>query len=87
MLESKLTEEASFAYQAFQEMRDSKTTYFNLLQKIDVKYKDGGEASSDETEELSKLLGKHSEKVAAFNDAMSAVEDFEARDALIKLMS
>lgn len=87
MPDSQLTEEASIAYQAFQEMRESKQTYFSFLQDIDVKYKDGGEASNEETEELSKLLAKHSEKVSAFNDAMSAVENFEARDALIKLMS
>ena len=87
MSETQLTEEATIAYQAFQEMRDSKQIYFAYLQEIDVKYNNGGEASNDETEELSKLLAKHSEKVAAFNDAMSAVEDFEARDTLIKLMS
>lgn len=87
MSDSQLTEEARMAYQAFQEMRDSKQTYFTLLQDIDIKYKDGGEANDDETEELSKLLATHSEKVASFNEAMSAVEDFEARDALIKLMS
>jgi hypothetical protein len=87
MPENQLTEEASVAYQAFQKMRESKQTYFTLLQEIDVKYKSDGQASSDETEELAKLLTEHSEKVAAFNDAMSAVEDFEARNALIKLMS
>ncbi len=87
MPDKQLTAEASIAYQAFQEMSKSKQTYFTLLQNIDVKYKNGGEASNDETEELSKLLADHSEKVAAFNDAMSAVDDFEARDALIKLMS
>ncbi len=87
MLETQLTEEASIAYQAYQEMRESKNTYFSLLQKIDIKYKDGGEANNRETEELSKLLATHSEKVTAFNDAMSAVEDFEAKAALIKLMS
>ena len=87
MSETQLTEEASIAYQAYQEMRESKNTYFSLLQEIDIKYKDGGEASNDETEELSKLLAVHSEKVNAFNDAMSAVEDFDAKEALIKLMS
>jgi hypothetical protein len=87
MPDSQLTEEASIAYQAFQQMRESKQTYFSFLQVIDVKYKSGGEASSDETEELSKLLAKHDENVATFNTAMKAVEDFDARDALIKLMS
>jgi len=87
MPDTQLTEEASMAYQAFQKMRESKQTYFSFLQDIDVKYKSGGEADSAETEELAKLLAEHSEKVTAFNDAMTAVEDFEARDALIKLMS
>jgi hypothetical protein len=87
MTDSQLTEEASIAYHAFQQMQKSKKNYFSFLQEIDVKYKSGGEASSEETEELSKLLAKHDEKVAAFNAAMRAVEDFEARDALIKLMS
>jgi hypothetical protein len=87
MTNAQLTEEATVAYHAFQEMRDSKQTYFTLLQEIDNKYKDGGEANNEETEELEKLLALHSKKVEAFNNAMSAVEDFEARDALIKLMS
>ena len=87
MTEAQLTEEASIAYQAYQEMCGSKQTYFTLLQEIDVKYKEGGQASNNETEELAKLLSEHSGKVAAFNDAMSAVEDFDAKNALIKLMS
>lgn len=87
MPDSQLTEEASAAYQAFQKMRESKQTYFSYLQMIDVKYKSGGEASRAETEELGKLLAVHDKNVTAFNDAMNAVEDFDARDALIKLMS
>ncbi len=87
MSDDQLTEEASIAYRAFQEMRESKQTYFAFLQEIDVKYKPGGEASSEETEELSKLLAVHDKNVHAFNGAMNAVEDFEARNALIKLMS
>jgi hypothetical protein len=87
MSEDQLTEEASIAYQAFQGMQESKQTYFAFLQEIDVKYKSGGEASSDETEALAKLLAVHDKNVIAFNEAMKAVEDFDARDALIKLMS
>jgi len=87
MPESQLTAEASIAYQAFQKMRESKQVYFTFLQEIDVKYKSGGEATSTETEELGKLLAEHDKKVTAFNEAIKAVEDFEARDALIKLMS
>ena len=87
MSDTQLTEEASIAYQAFQEMRKSKQTYFSFLQVIDVKYKSGGEASSAETEELAKLLAEHDKNVTMFNTAMTAIEDFDARTALIKLMS
>ncbi|HIF50535.1 MAG TPA: hypothetical protein EYQ42_03220 [Thiotrichaceae bacterium] len=87
MPESQLTAEASIAYQSFQKMRESKQVYFTFLQEIDVKYKSDGEATSTETEELGELLAAHDKNVAAFNEAMNAVEDFEARDALIKLMS
>ncbi len=87
MSDTQLTEEASIAYRAFQEMRKSKQTYFSFLQVIDVKYKSGGEASSGETEELAKLLAEHDKNVSMFNTAMTAIEDFDARTALIKLMS
>ncbi|MCZ6803025.1 MAG: hypothetical protein O7D86_03585 [Proteobacteria bacterium] len=87
MATEELTKEASIAYQAFQEMRKSKQTYFTLLQEIDVKYKSGGEASSTEIEELGKLLAEHDKKVSTFNAAMAAIEDFDARTALIKVMS
>lgn len=87
MPETQLTEEASIAYQAFQKMRESKQIYFSFLQDIDAKYKTGGKATESETEELGKLLAVHDKNVMAFNDAMNAVENFEARDALIKLIS
>jgi len=82
-----LTEEANIAYQAFQEMRKSKQTYFTFLQEIDFKYKSGGAPSIAENLQLEKLLAEHDKNVAAFKTAMAAVEDFDARNALIKLMS
>lgn len=82
-----LTEEARIAYQAFQDMGKSKQVYFNFLQDIDIKYKEGGAPSIAENLQLEKLLGVHDKNVLAFNTAMAAVENVEARTALIKLMS
>ena len=82
-----LSEEARIAYQAYQDMGESKRAYFSLLQEIDEKYKNGGAASDDETELLSRLLSEHDKNVVAFNTAMQAVVDVDARTALIKLMS
>ena len=81
-----LTKE-EIAYQAFLDMSVSKEAYFHLLQDIDIKYKEGGTASIAENLQLEKLLGVHDKNVIAFNTAMSAVEDVEARNALIKMMS
>jgi len=82
-----LTKEAKVAYQAFQDMSVSKEAYFHFLQDIDVKYKQGGAASIAENLQLEKLLSVHDKNVIAFNTAMTAVEDVEARNALIKMMS
>jgi len=82
-----LTADAKIAYQAFQDMGESKQAYFCLLQEIDVKYKSGGAASIAENLQLEKLLGEHDKNVVAFNTAMAAVECIDARNALIKLMS
>ena len=87
MTNEALSTEANVAYHAFQEMRKSKEAYFNFLQEIDSKYKTGGSSSIAENLQLEKLLGEHDKNVTAFNTAMSAVEDFDARTALIKLMS
>tara|TARA_R110000782_G_scaffold27256_24_gene69201 strand:- start:1069 stop:1332 length:264 start_codon:yes stop_codon:yes gene_type:complete len=82
-----LTKEAKVAYQAFQDMSVSKEAYFHFLQDIDIKYKQGGTASIAENLQLEKLLSAHDKNVIAFNTAMTAVEDVEARNALIKMMS
>jgi len=87
MTSEELSEEAKVAYQAFQDMRKSKFAYFTFLQEIDVKYKSGGTPRIAENLQLEKLLGEHDKNVAAFNAAMAAVDDFDARNALIKLMS
>ena len=82
-----LSVEANIAYQAFQEMRKSKEAYFKFLQEIDIKYKVSGSPSIAENQQLEELLGIHDKNVVTFNKAMTAVEDFETRTALIKLMS
>ena len=87
MTTEELSEEAKIAYQAFQDMSKSKQAYFTLLQEFDEKYKSGGAPSIAENLQLEKLLGEHDKNVAAFNTAMSVIEDPESRMALIKLMS
>jgi hypothetical protein len=80
----KLPAEAQAAWNAYQVMGKSKVEYFGLLQEIDQKYKQGGSPSIAENLQLEKLLTTHSEKVAAFNAAMQAVTDKEARELLLK---
>lgn len=82
-----LPEEVRIAYQAFQDMSKSKERYFGFLQELDVKYKNGGAPGIAENLQLEKLLKEHDKNVLAFNTAMSAVEDHDARLQLIKLMS
>lgn len=81
-----LSEEAKVAYQAFVDMSKSKEAYFSYLQDIDTKYKDGGGPSIAENLQLEKLLNEHDKNVLAFNTAMTAVEDIDSRNALIKLL-
>lgn len=85
--EAELTEEARVAYRAFQDMSQSKQVYFSYLQELDEKYRTGGAPGIAENLQLEKLLKQHDKNVAAFNTAMSAVEDHDARLQLIKMMS
>ncbi|MEQ8288336.1 MAG: hypothetical protein RIB78_01300 [Gammaproteobacteria bacterium] len=84
---TELSEEARVAYQAFQDMSKSKDRYFGFLQELDVKYKNGGAPGIAENLQLEKLLKEHDKNVLAFNTAMAAVEDHDARLQLIKMMS
>ncbi len=81
-----LSEQAKLAYRAFLDMGKSKEAYFNLLQALDLKYKLGGARGLAENLQLEKLLAAHDKNVLAFNTAMAAVEDKDARNALIELM-
>ena len=82
--DTKLPAAAQAAWDAYQVMGKSKIEYFGLLQEIDQKYKQGGSPSIAENLQLEKLLNTHSEKVAAFNEAMQAVSDKESRELLLK---
>ena len=81
-----LSELAQAALNAYHKMSDSKQAYFSVLQMIDEKYKDGGNATQQEEDELGELLLVHDKRVKEFNDAMEKVTDQDDRLALIKCM-
>ena len=83
---SELSAEAQLALEEFQAMRESKMAYFEYLQAIEEKYKDGGKASDAEEKELGDLLLAHDKQVTAFNQAMEKIEDANDRIELIKRM-
>jgi len=78
--------EAQSAWLTYQAMSESKKTYFSFLMELDQKYKQGGTSTFAENLRLEKLLQLHNEKVAEFSNAMNAVEDKDAREALLKMM-
>ncbi len=82
-----LSEAAKIAYQAFLDMSNSKTAYFNCLEAIETKYKSGGVPSIVENLELERLLANHDKNVLAFKTAMAAVTDSGEKQTLIHLMS
>ena len=79
--------EARVAWEAYQAMSRSKAEYFDLLQKLDLKYRESGSPSIAENLQLEKLLKVHDGKVAAFNDAMNNVVDKDARVMLLKQLT
>ncbi len=82
-----LSEQAQAALEAYKKMSESKRAYFSVLQAIDVKYKDGGNATEEEEKKLGDLLLEHDKCVTAFNEKMEKVTDGDDRIALIKCMS
>jgi hypothetical protein len=78
--------EAQSAWLAYQAMSESKKTYFSFLMELDQKYKHGGTSTFAENIRLEKLLKLHNEKVFEFSNAMSAVEDKDARETLLIMM-
>ncbi len=85
--EETLPDEVRLALEAYQQMGQSKASYFNLLQELDQKYKDGGEPSIAENLQLEKFLKAHDEKVVAFNEAMQAVTEPKAREQLLQKLT
>ena len=82
-----LPEEAQIAWDAYQAMGKSKTEYFTFLQDLDQKYKHNGSPNIAENTRLEELLKLHDEKVTTFNEAMSAVQDNDARELLLKKLT
>jgi len=82
-----LPKEAQTAWDAYRAMGSSKSVYFEFLQQLDKKYKDGGSPAIAENLKLEGLLKIHDEKVSAFNEAMQAIEDKEARELLLQKLS
>ncbi len=82
-----LSEQAKLAYQAFLDMGNSKTAYFNCLKAIETMYESGGAPSAAENRELEKLLAYHDKNVQAFKTAMAAVTDSGEKQTLFQLMS
>ena len=82
-----LSDNAKLAYQAFLDMRNSKTAHFRCLQTIESTYVSGGVPSIAENLELLKLLTNHDRNVLAFKTAMSAITDDIEKRTLIEFMS
>jgi len=81
-----LPEEAQAVWLAYQAMSESKAAYFSLLQELHQKYRDNGCATFAENLRLEKLLQVHNEKVTAFSQAMSAIQDKDTRERLVRMM-
>ena len=82
-----LSEEAQNAWDAYQKMGSSKQEYFNYLQELDKKYKEGGTPSIAENLRLEELLKVHDAKVFEFNNAMQAIDDKKSRELLLKKLT
>jgi len=82
-----LPKEAQKAWDAYQAMGLSKQSYFGFLQELDKKYKEGGLPSIAENLRLEELLKVHDAKVAAFNEAMQAIESKDSRELLLKKLT
>jgi succinate dehydrogenase flavin-adding protein (antitoxin of CptAB toxin-antitoxin module) len=82
-----LSETAQIAYQAFLDLRDSKTAHFDCLEAIENIYESGGAPSEAENRELEQLLTQHDKNVMAFKTAIAAVTDASEKETLVKLMS
>ncbi len=85
--DASLSPAAEAVLAAFESMRDSKHAYFSLLQHLDEQYRQWGQPSELEKQQLEHLLEAHNVAVQAFNQAMSRVEDTDDRLLLIQRMN
>ncbi len=77
---------AQVALEAYQRMTETKNIYYGFLQSLDAKYEKGEQPSEEENQQLGVMLEAHSEKVAAFNEAMRAVVEPADRELLLDKM-
>lgn len=82
-----MSQAAKTAYQAFIDMKQSKTAHFSCLEALEAKYEAGGAPSLAENVELEKLLANHDKNVLAFKTAMTQVSDDAEKQALVKLLT
>lgn len=82
-----LSEAGQIAWQAFVDMRRSKSAHFTLLKAIETARESGDPPSLTDSLELEKRLADHDRNVLAFKTAMAAVTDAAEMQALVRLMS
>lgn len=88
MQDDELPPEAVAAWQAWLALRERKDAYYSLLSEMDRRVRDGGApASIAENLLLESRLAAHGAAVQAFRDAMAAVTDPPAREALIRALA
>lgn len=77
--------EAEPAWNAYLAMDKSKQAHFNLLERLEKKYHDGGMRTLSEQAELESLLAEHSERVQHFRRLTKVLQttDLAAHQALI----
>lgn len=85
--ENALTPEAETAWLAYKAMGESKKMYFGFLQDLDQKYNKNESPSIAENLKLEQLLKAHDTNVSAFNEAMSKVEEPDARQVLMSMLT
>ena len=76
---------AESAWKAYLAMEKSKEAHFNLLEKLDGKYRDNGSYTLYEQTQLSRLLNEHNERVTSFGRLTKTLQttDLAAYQALI----
>ena len=76
---------AESAWNAYLAMEKSKQAHFNLLERLDVKYRNGGNHTLCEQTRLAALLNEHNDRVQSFRRLTKKLQttDLAAYQALI----